>query len=158
DNGGPTWTHLPGPASDAVDNGDPATCAALPGGNVDQRGLPRGVDLDDTNYPDFDAANPCDIGAVEAQSLEEPPVQLASFTATRDGEAVVLRWTTASETNNAGFEVQLLENSKSEIQNWTTLAFVAGAGTTAEAQAYTYRAEGLAPGTHRFRLRQVDYD
>ncbi|GIV58037.1 MAG: hypothetical protein KatS3mg042_0950 [Rhodothermaceae bacterium] len=81
------------------------------------------------------------------------PVELASFTAVPDGEAVVLAWRTASETNNAGFEVQ-----HDAAGAWHTLAFVEGQGTTAEGHAYTHRVEGLAPGMHRFRLRQVDFD
>ncbi len=43
-------------------------------------------------------------------------------------------------------------------EGWRTLAFVEGQGTTTEAHAYTHRVEGLAPGTHRFLLRQVDFD
>jgi hypothetical protein len=35
---------------------------------------------------------------------------------------------------------------------------VAAAGTTTEAQAYAFRLDGLAPGTHAFRLRQIDLD
>ncbi|HYE94761.1 MAG TPA: T9SS type A sorting domain-containing protein, partial [Rubricoccaceae bacterium] len=36
--------------------------------------------------------------------------------------------------------------------------FVEGHGTTTEANTYAYTAEGLLPGRHAFRLRQVDYD
>ncbi|GIV62031.1 MAG: hypothetical protein KatS3mg044_0897 [Rhodothermaceae bacterium] len=95
-----------------------------------------------------------DAGAVYVfEASPTLPVELASFTAVPDGEAVVLAWRTASETNNAGFEVQ-----HDAAGAWRTLAFVAGQGTTAEGHAYTHRVEGLAPGTHRFRLRQVDFD
>jgi hypothetical protein len=38
------------------------------------------------------------------------------------------------------------------------LGWVDGHGTTAEAQTYRYRTRGLALGTHRYRLRQVDFD
>ncbi|HYE96934.1 MAG TPA: T9SS type A sorting domain-containing protein, partial [Rubricoccaceae bacterium] len=57
------------------------------------------------------------------------------------------------ETNNAGFEVQMLRGDA-----WTVLAFVEGHGTTTEANTYAYTAQGLLPGRHAFRLRQVDYD
>ena len=33
-----------------------------------------------------------------------------------------------------------------------------GAGTTTEAQSYRFTVEDLTPGTHRFRLTQVDVD
>ncbi|HYE96905.1 MAG TPA: T9SS type A sorting domain-containing protein [Rubricoccaceae bacterium] len=81
------------------------------------------------------------------------PVELVRFDATTSGRDVTLAWETASETNNAGFEVQMLRGDA-----WTVLAFVEGHGTTTEAQAYAYTAQGLLPGTHSFRLRQVDFD
>ena len=36
--------------------------------------------------------------------------------------------------------------------------FVAGRGTTSEAHDYAVRVDGLAPGRHTFRLRQIDLD
>ena len=82
------------------------------------------------------------------------PVELTAFEARTDGPDVRLTWTTASETNNAGFFVE----HRAAGAAWDALGFVAGAGTTAEAHTYAFRAEGLAPGRHHFRLRQVDFD
>lgn len=79
------------------------------------------------------------------------PVELASFTARTDGEAARLEWTTASETNNAGFEVEHKTDTGFE-----KVGFVDGAGTTQKPQTYRYRVEGLDYGEHTFRLRQVD--
>ena len=153
DNGGPTWTNLPQEGSPLVDAGtcdtDAFTGADL---TVDQRGLPRFVD-----YPADDTDDGCDIGAVEAQDAELP-VELSTFTATADGEAVVLRWTTASETNNAGFDVETRPAGAVDASAWQRLAFVEGHGTTSEARTYTYRTGGLEPGRHVFRLKQVDFD
>lgn len=81
------------------------------------------------------------------------PVELVSFGATADGRSAVLAWRTASETNNAGFDVQQQRDGA-----WTTLGFVAGAGTSLEGHAYAFRADALAPGTYRFRLKQLDFD
>lgn len=83
------------------------------------------------------------------------PVELTSFTATRDGAAAVLQWTTQSEVNNAGFEVESKPASGSRFER---LAFVRGAGTTDAVQQYRFRTEELPPGEHLFRLRQVDLD
>jgi len=83
------------------------------------------------------------------------PVELARFEVhTADGEAR-LRWTTASEAGNAGFEVQ---RKGPATQVWTREGFVDGYGTTTDAQRYQFDTERLRPGTHRFRLRQVDLD
>lgn len=82
------------------------------------------------------------------------PVELAGFEAVADGDDVLLTWTTASERNNAGFTVE----TRREEAPWQALAFVEGHGTTRVVHAYTHRVEGLAPGPHRFRLQQRDYD
>jgi len=85
------------------------------------------------------------------------PVELTAFDAVADGRDVLLTWATASEANNAGFEVQI-QSPTSEIPKWKPLAWVDGAGTTLEAQTYTYRLADLEPGPHAFRLKQIDYD
>lgn len=82
------------------------------------------------------------------------PVELTAFEAILDDGRVRLRWTTASETRNAGFEVQHAASG----EPWETLAFVEGHGTTAEPRHYALAAPPLPPGPHRFRLRQVDFD
>jgi len=85
------------------------------------------------------------------------PVELAGFDVTRDGTSVELTWQTANETNNAGFRVQHQTEG-----DWATLGFVeskATSGTTTKAQSYRYTVgREFEPGTHRFRLEQVDLD
>ncbi|MBB4068940.1 hypothetical protein GGP51_001908 [Salinibacter ruber] len=85
------------------------------------------------------------------------PVTLTVFTAVRNGSAAVLTWRTASETNNAGFRVQY-----ERAAGWEALGFVPSTvddGTTGEAQSYRFVVDRrLGPGTHRFRLEQVDLD
>jgi len=80
-------------------------------------------------------------------------VELSTFTAHLNDQQVNLHWETASETSNAGFEVQ---HRGPETEDYAVVGFVEGAGTTTEPQSYRFRAPDLAPGTHRFRLRQVD--
>lgn len=81
------------------------------------------------------------------------PVELASFTAATDGGAVRLAWTTASETNNAGFAVE-----QQHADGWDEVGFVAGHGTTTERHDYTFTVANAAPGRQTFRLRQHDTD
>lgn len=82
------------------------------------------------------------------------PVELTSFSALLANGVVVLRWETASELNNEGFEVQRSADGKS----WQVLAFVPGSGTTPEANSYTDTDARPLPGISYYRLRQLDYD
>jgi|GEM_PF-5877871 len=82
------------------------------------------------------------------------PVTLTSFQTLQDGESVTLLWETASEQNNAGFEIQ--HQYAEEL--WQAIGFVPGAGTTDEIQTYSFSVDELIPGKHHFRLKQIDFD
>lgn len=93
-----------------------------------------------------------DVFAQKVDPTGTVPVELTSFESLVDGSTVNLMWETASETSNAGFDVQVQSD-----QQWTTLGFVDGSGTTTETQQYSFSAE-LEPGTYTFRLKQIDFD
>lgn len=82
------------------------------------------------------------------------PVELARFDATVAEGGVTLSWRTASETNNSGFRVQ----HRYRGGEFETLDFVKGNGTTSQANTYRYRVPDLPPGSHTFRLKQVNTD
>jgi len=85
------------------------------------------------------------------------PVELSSFTAKTGVNTVLLNWSTATETNNNGFEVE----RKLKNQEWVTIGFVQGKGTTTEIQNYNYVDDySLLPyeGTVLYRLKQIDYN
>lgn len=110
------------------------------------------IDMGEPGFDDLTGSGLIDALALFTASL---PVELTSFKVLLEADDALLQWETASETNNAGFEVQW---KMKQSGTWETLGFVAGKGTTTEAQSYQYRATNLAPGTHVFRLRQVDFD
>jgi hypothetical protein len=83
------------------------------------------------------------------------PVELTSFRVERDARQAVLTWTTASETNNAGFDVQ---HKAPGASAWSKIGFEPGMGTTTESTQYRFDTGALDPGVHTFRLRQVDVD
>jgi hypothetical protein len=83
------------------------------------------------------------------------PVELTSFTASVIGTNVNLNWTTASETNNNGFEIE--KSLVGEI-NWEKIAFVPGFGTTTEAKTYSFSEENVSTGVYKYRLKQTDFD
>jgi Secretion system C-terminal sorting domain len=77
------------------------------------------------------------------------PIQLASFKAVAlAGKSVTLTWTTVSETNNYGFNVQ---------RDGGNIAFIQGHGTTLDQHTYSYT-DNPDPGQHRYGLKQVDLD
>jgi hypothetical protein len=90
---------------------------------------------------------------VFASDTNPLPVELAAFDATLDNDNALLQWTTASETNNAGFEVQMRRGADGPF---ATQGFVDGHGTTMEAQTYRFRVDDLSPGPYAFRLKQID--
>ncbi len=84
------------------------------------------------------------------------PVELASFTSVVNKNNVDLKWSTVSEQNNKGFEI---ERKKSiEGSQWQTVTFVEGKGTTNEQQNYTYADRNLQTGSYNYRLKQIDYN
>ena len=82
------------------------------------------------------------------------PVELTSFTASVIEGEVNLNWSTATEINNKGFEIQ----RKSKGVNWEKIGFVDGNGTTTEPQLYSFRDYTVESGTYYYRLRQIDFD
>jgi hypothetical protein len=82
------------------------------------------------------------------------PVELASFNASVNGNVVDLKWITASETNNSGFEVE----RKTGNGSFEKIAFVEGKGTTTEVNGYSYSDAVNETGKFSYRLKQIDYD
>lgn len=85
------------------------------------------------------------------------PVNLTDFTATRQAAAAVLDWTTASESNNRGFEIQ----HSTDGSSWKTIAFQASkatGGNSVRPISYQFKHANPANGTNFYRLKQVDLD
>ncbi|MBV6420612.1 MAG: hypothetical protein DAHOPDDO_01869 [Ignavibacteriaceae bacterium] len=87
------------------------------------------------------------------------PVEMLSFTSEVTGNDVKLFWSTATETNNSGFEIQKqVANRQSAVSKWESIGFVPGFGTTTEVQHYSFVDEKLQSGNYQYRLKQVDFD
>ncbi|MBN2013364.1 T9SS type A sorting domain-containing protein [candidate division KSB1 bacterium] len=81
------------------------------------------------------------------------PVELSLFDATVNGQAVSLRWATASETNNLRFEIQ---RKLVDTDVWQSLGFVKGNGTTTATHEYRFDDSLVDPGSYEYRLKQID--
>jgi hypothetical protein len=82
------------------------------------------------------------------------PVNLTSFTASKQASGIQLNWSTASESNSDRFEV---EKSTDGI-NFITATSVKAAGNSDTKLNYTAIDANPAEGLNYYRLRQVDKD
>jgi len=81
------------------------------------------------------------------------PVELTTFTAIVNGKEVILNWSTATELNNYGFEIQ----RKALGGDFATVAFVKEQGTTTQQNQYSFADKNLDEGKYFYRLKQVDF-
>jgi len=92
-------------------------------------------------------------GVYEADIDLNVPVELVSFTGKCENNKIILNWTTATELNNYGFEIERSLDNKI----FDTRGFVEGAGTSTEAHDYSFTDEALNGKVH-YRLKQIDFD
>ena len=88
------------------------------------------------------------------------PVELVSFSGEQAGNSVILKWSTATENNNKGFEVERQEISKqkSVSSKWEKIGFVGGHGTSSELHQYSLTDDNVSSGVYTYRLRQIDFN
>ena len=101
-----------------------------------------------------------DVGTPGYNAGGALPVELSGFGAKRDPltGAVVITWSTQSELNNAGFFIKRSQQQKGKfvVVNPT---MIAGAGTTAEKQSYTYTDATADPNViYFYQIEDVSLD
>jgi len=84
------------------------------------------------------------------------PVELISFYAIPSSECIELRWATATELNNLGFEIERAVDRNV----FSTIGFIMGNGTTSETSNYLFSDSPDLNGKHllTYRLKQTDYN
>ena len=101
---------------------------------------------DNSDYIGIDALN------VEGQGLL--PVELSSFVSAVNLNNVTLNWSTASETNNSGFDIE-----RSNVNGqWSKVGNVAGNGTSSVSNSYSFTDRNLASGKYSYRIKQIDFN
>ena len=98
------------------------------------------------------------------------PVELTSFTATTSSAStgsatVTLNWTTATEVNNYGFEIERTSPRPSPQgeggeagRGWEKIGFVKGSGNSNSPKEYSFIDKTVLNGKYLYRLKQIDYD
>ena len=83
------------------------------------------------------------------------PIELLNFNATKKNEDVVLKWTTATEVNNAYFEVE----RSVDAQTFDKIGYnIMAAGNTTAEKKYVLLDQEPQTGINYYRLKQVDVD
>ena len=85
------------------------------------------------------------------------PVELISYNAYTNNGSINLLWSTASELNNVGWEIEK-KSGLSEDEHWNKIGFVKGIGTTNEIQNYSFNVKNEEIGKYYYRLKQIDLD
>lgn len=150
---------VPGNLRVAQSNGNAGPWTSTEGSGVFSPASPRGYT---TSSSFFTTLNDNSFFALASTNKSENPltgqaplpVQLLSFTATRQGATVRTVWATASERNSAFFVLQRSTNGStfSDVQQ------IAAQGNSLSYHDYTYIDTKPLSGTSYYRLRQVDLD
>lgn len=149
----PTTTNLIDAIAYDTNDGDDATLLGKLGLSVQYNEDENG-DKDNHSIQRFpDGTNNFVITTATPANVNLP-VELLHFTAKANNNAAILTWATASEENNAYFDVQ----RSTDGINFETIGQVEGAGTTYDVQEYTFIDESPVNGINYYRLRQVDID
>ncbi len=82
------------------------------------------------------------------------PVTMLDFSSTLSQNSVVIDWSTASELNNSGFEVQHSVNGV----DWTNIGWVDGHGNSQNIKTYQYVHDSVYTDINYYRLKQIDFD
>ncbi len=110
------------------------------------------VNVHSSNYPNGEIRGQVLFTNVISGNV---PVELTSFNASSNENSVELTWSTATETNNSGFEI---ERSIDNV-NFIRIGFVKGKGTSSELHSYKYADNNVSKtSTFYYRLKQIDFD
>lgn len=102
----------------------------------------------------FKSGQPFLLGTLQGKP-SPLPVELLSFDATAGEHSIFLTWSTASEKNNAGFNLQ----RSTDGYNFENITWVEGNGTTNNLNNYSFEDKNVKPGVmYYYQLKQVDFN
>ena len=81
------------------------------------------------------------------------PVELSSFNSSVNRNTVTLNWSTVSETNNSGFDI---ERKAFNSDSWSKVGFTSGNGTVSHPSVYKFTENIAGKGKYNYRLKQID--
>ena len=94
------------------------------------------------------------INTYAAFQIEPLPVELTLFDGKYSDGSVLLEWTTSSETNNYGFEIQ----KRYDNTSFERIGFIQGSGTSSKGNNYSFTDNDLQSDNIYYRLKQMDFN
>jgi hypothetical protein len=91
-----------------------------------------------------------DLGAYELKSAPLP-VELTTFSGIFTNNSVRLTWSTATEIDNQGFDIERYTNS-----SWVKIGFIEGKGNSVTKNDYSFEDKTPVGSTIQYRLKQID--
>jgi hypothetical protein len=116
----------------------------------------RAMVLEYNGNPGFEGYNTTTATNNPINLLSAMPVELVSFTSSVTENTAILKWVTATEINNAGFDVERTISGSKDL--WREAGYVKGKGNSTSAISYEFKDNNLAPGKYKYRLRQTDFN
>ena len=94
-------------------------------------------------------------GAWKFVFITPVPVELTKFAAYADGDKVILNWSTATEIDNYGFDIE----RSIDYKEWQKIGFVEGHGNSNSPKQYSFTDKNpFGGGKFQYRLKQIDTD
>ncbi|HWQ80748.1 MAG TPA: lamin tail domain-containing protein [Ignavibacteria bacterium] len=93
--------------------------------------------------------------AIASTSDQPLPVILSGLTSSVSNRDILLRWSTSSEANNSGFDVERKGMNES---NWMKAGYIQGSGNSNSTKNYSFIDRGLQTGKYQYRLKQIDFN
>ncbi len=94
------------------------------------------------------------INALSAINSLIVPVEMTLFSGAFENGGVILKWITATELNNFGFEIE----RRDDFSSYEKIGFVNGNGTTTNRITYNFIDQNLSAKRYYYRLKQLDLD
>ncbi len=95
--------------------------------------------------------------ALGSGDLNPLPVQINMFNAYKAGNHVKLIWSTATELDNYGFNIErALAKDLTAVNHWKNIGFVSGSGNSNSPKNYSFEDKDVPSGTYLYRLKQLD--
>jgi len=118
---------------------------------------------DDTRIYSYIGGKPVNITQSLNHIIDDfglTPVELSSFNATVSKSNIILNWSTTSEINNSGFDIDrsTFNPYSNEPGVWSKINFIRGNGTTSIPMHYEFTDRNLQSGKYKYRLKQIDYN